>query len=202
MAPDSYWYLATPYTHYELGHEAAFRMASEQAALLMRAGVPVFCPIAHSHPIADFGKLDKVDPEFWRRMDKPMLAQAHGLIYVLAPGYLQSSGMHNEIVETLKAKKPVVMMLIGEVPEVLLNSHPKLPKPLIPPSPLQLLHAERTANHLAAIEAWNTPQAEPLPDHIKARSLPRAATPAELQYQAERIAALSVAARPQQESVR
>lgn len=129
MTPDSYWYLATPYTHYELGHEAAFRMASEQAALLMTAGIPIFCPISHSHPIADFGKLDKVDPDFWRRMDKPMIAAAHGLIYVLASGYLRSSGMHNELVEMLRSGKPVVFMEPGKVPEELLSGWPKYPKP-------------------------------------------------------------------------
>lgn len=146
MTQGRYWYLATPYTHYELGHEAAFRLASEQAALLMQAGIPVFCPISHSHPIADFGKLNNVDPDFWRRMDKPMLDGCYGVIYVLAEGYLRSSGMHNELVETLRAGKPVVFMEPGKFPTELImktpattleGTWPKTPKPPMHPDGAQ-----------------------------------------------------------------
>ena len=45
-----FWYLASPYSKYPEGTQAAFEMACWQAGLLIRAGVPVFSPIAHSHP--------------------------------------------------------------------------------------------------------------------------------------------------------
>jgi hypothetical protein len=37
--------------------------ACEASTLLIKAGVPVLSPIAHSHPIAYMGGLDAVDPE-------------------------------------------------------------------------------------------------------------------------------------------
>lgn len=57
----SFYYLATPYSRYAAGIEAAFQAASEQAAILVRHGIPVFCPIAHTHPIAIHGDIDPFD---------------------------------------------------------------------------------------------------------------------------------------------
>jgi len=111
-----YWYLATPYTNFPGGHEVACRVACEQAALLMKAGVNVFCPIAHSHPIAVHGNMDKVDPDLWRRVDKPFVDAACGLIYLELPDSLASQGMHNELIEFVKDDKPIVFMQPGVVP--------------------------------------------------------------------------------------
>jgi hypothetical protein len=119
-----YWYLATPYSDYPGGHQAACEMACEQAALLIAAGVDVFCPIAHSHPIAEHGNLDKVDPELWRRVDKPFVEAAKGCIYLEDPASLASKGMHNELIEFVKAGKPVVFMQPGVVPPELLSIAP------------------------------------------------------------------------------
>lgn len=49
-------YLASPYTHSDVHvREWRFREACRAAAALLRAGITVFSPIAHSHPIAAFG---------------------------------------------------------------------------------------------------------------------------------------------------
>lgn len=45
-------YLATPYSKYPRGIEAAFVDASRLAACLVRLGISVYSPIAHTHPIA------------------------------------------------------------------------------------------------------------------------------------------------------
>ena len=65
----SFWYLATPYNKYPYGMDAAFHLACENAALLIRHRVHVFSPIAHSHPIAMAGGLDPVDYEIWMEQD-------------------------------------------------------------------------------------------------------------------------------------
>lgn len=116
-----YWYLATPYTNFPGGHEAAFTMACEQTALLMKADVNVYAPIAHTHPIAVHGNMDKVDPDLWRRVDKPMVDAAYGCIYLEDPSSLKSSGMHHELKEFVKAGKPIVFMQPGVVPQELLS---------------------------------------------------------------------------------
>lgn len=48
-------YLATPYSKFEGGLEAAFRAAAEVAAKLVRQGESVYSPICHTHPIAIYG---------------------------------------------------------------------------------------------------------------------------------------------------
>jgi hypothetical protein len=53
---DDLVYLASPYTHADKAvMEDRFRAACRYAACLMRRGINVFSPIAHSHPIAQFG---------------------------------------------------------------------------------------------------------------------------------------------------
>lgn len=91
-----FWYLATPYTRYPYGMESAFREASKAAALLIQAGIPVFCPIAHSHPIAVHGHLSQTDHGTWLTVDKPMMDAAVGLIVVQMSGYEQSVGVQHE----------------------------------------------------------------------------------------------------------
>jgi hypothetical protein len=105
-----FWYLATPYTNYPDGREAAFKNACAAAAYLMANDVPVYCPIAHSHPIADYGKLDAVDHDFWVKADEPMVQAAGGLIICMMEGWGSSAGMAHEIKCFEDAEKPIVFM--------------------------------------------------------------------------------------------
>ena len=59
------WYLASPYSLYAQGTETAFKEACRAAAELIRRGIVVFCPIAHSHVIAEHGHLDALDHRLW-----------------------------------------------------------------------------------------------------------------------------------------
>ena len=43
-------YLATPYSKYPAGLQQAFVDAAKLAALLLRSGMNVYSPIAHTHP--------------------------------------------------------------------------------------------------------------------------------------------------------
>lgn len=103
-----FWYLATPYTKYPFGMRAAFKLACRASAILMRAGVPVFSPIAHTHPIAEYGDLDPVDGPFWERVDAPMVKAAGGLIMVRALNWAHSDGMAGELRDFNEAGKPVI----------------------------------------------------------------------------------------------
>jgi hypothetical protein len=103
-----YFYLATPYSRYPHGLEAAFRGASRAAAKFVAAGVPVFSPIAHSHPIAKEGMLDLLDLSMWLEADAPFMAAAIGLIVVKMDGWEDSKGIAHEIEVFEKADKPVL----------------------------------------------------------------------------------------------
>lgn len=114
--PEGFFYLATPYSKYADGLDAAFTDAAQQAALLVRAGVPVFSPIAHSHPIAMQGGIDPLDHAIWLPADEPFMRAARGLIVCKLVGWKASYGVSVEIRAFRKAGKPVVYMDPGVVP--------------------------------------------------------------------------------------
>lgn len=115
----SFWYLASPYSRFPRGHEAAFVEACANAAKLVRAGVPVFSPIAHSHGIAQHGAVDPVDLKVWLPADRPFMDAAHGIIVLKMEGWHSSVGMNHEIGYFALNGKPVVYMEPGQVPEEL-----------------------------------------------------------------------------------
>lgn len=104
----SFWYVATPYTQYPQGHEAAHILACRATARLMQAGVNAYSPIAHTHPIAVHGNMDKTDHDLWVRVDKPLLEAAVGMIVVMAEAWDRSRGIAHEIAEYNAAGKPVI----------------------------------------------------------------------------------------------
>lgn len=105
-----YWYLATPYSKYRTGIEAAFEMASREAARLLKSGIVVFCPIAHTHPIALHGQIDPKAHDLWMAADRPLMEAAVGLIAVRADGWEESIGMAEEIRTFKAAGKPILFM--------------------------------------------------------------------------------------------
>jgi hypothetical protein len=108
-------YLATPYTRYPGGHAAAFELACRSAATFLSAGIPVFSPIAHSHPIALFMTKEQVfDHDLWVKIDAPMLAACDSMIVVTADGWRESTGVKHEIAMFEKAGKPIVYWAPGE----------------------------------------------------------------------------------------
>lgn len=124
----TYWYLATSYSKHPAGLDAAFRMAVHATGLLMRAGVPVYCPIAHSHPVATICEMDPKDHSIWLPVDQPLIDAAHGIIVLRDGNWEESFGIAHELECFRAAGKPVVFMDPGVVPE--------LPAPAAPfPSP-------------------------------------------------------------------
>lgn len=114
----SFWYLATPYSKYPGGIEEAFKLACREAATLVRAGIRVYSPIAHTHPVATYGEIDPYDHGIWLPADAPFMRAAKGLIVLRAESWEDSHGIKCEIEEFQKAGKPVVYMDPGVVPEV------------------------------------------------------------------------------------
>lgn len=115
----SYFYLSSAYSRAPGGIEAAFVLACEQTALLIRAGVPTFSPIVSSHVIAIHGGIDPLDHAFWMAVDAPMMEAARGMIYLKAPGWRDSLGMRLEAEAFGIAGKPIIGMEPGIVPEEL-----------------------------------------------------------------------------------
>lgn len=111
----SFWYLGSPYTRYEArgdqpGIFAAFDDVCLAAAYLIRRGVPVYSPIAHTHPIAIMGGIDPLDHSIWLPADQPMMDAAGGLIVVKMPGWQESKGVQHEIEAFEVACKPIGFM--------------------------------------------------------------------------------------------
>lgn len=90
-------YLATPYTKYRGGLEAAARAACLLAGALIRRDVPVFCPIAESHTIALVAGLDMTAHGVWMRQDLPKLRMASALLVAEIDGWRDSRGVSEEI---------------------------------------------------------------------------------------------------------
>lgn len=101
------WYMATPYSKYTGGIEAAFIDACRAAADLIRQGNAVYSPIAHTHPIALHGNIDPYDHNIWMALDAHQMKVSDGIIVVMMPGWEESKGVGIEIEEFKKAGKPI-----------------------------------------------------------------------------------------------
>ena len=104
---DGYWYLATPYSKYPDGIEMAFRLACLSASELVREGIRVYCPIAHTHPIAMHGNMDPYDHGLWMSIDAPFMEASVGLLVVMMRSWQESKGIQMEIREFTGRNKPV-----------------------------------------------------------------------------------------------
>ena len=103
-------YLASPYSRYPYGMEAAYATVSEIAARVIEFKVPVFSPIAHSHGIAMHGEIDPSSHDIWLPVCQPMIDAAAGMIIAEMEGWSDSVGIRFEIEEFAKAKKPIWRM--------------------------------------------------------------------------------------------
>jgi hypothetical protein len=90
-------YLASPYSKFPKGRIAAFEEVCEKAGHLMLEGHVVFCPIAHSHPIEQFGFVDIKDGDFWLKQDFAILAKCDEMFVYKMPSWEESYGMGREI---------------------------------------------------------------------------------------------------------
>lgn len=90
-------YLASPYNHVSpCVREERFNLVCHVAAKLMKKGVHLFCPIAHTHPIAVCGDLPK-GWDYWQQYDRLMLSNCSALWIVEMDGWKESQGIKGEI---------------------------------------------------------------------------------------------------------
>jgi hypothetical protein len=102
------WYVATPYSKYPGGIEEAYKLACRCAAKLILAGIPCISPIAHSHGIAEYGRIDPREHKIWMPADHAIMRVCTGLIVVMAEGWAESFGVREEIRTFDAAGKPIV----------------------------------------------------------------------------------------------
>lgn len=91
-----FWYMASTYTVHPGGHEAAFQDAAKGAAMLVDAGVHIFSPIAHSHPISEHMAPEKNNHDTWLDQDDPLMDAAFGIIILGMPNWEKSKGIAYE----------------------------------------------------------------------------------------------------------
>lgn len=114
-----FWYVATPYSKYAKGIEAAFVDASRIMGVLVRAGYSVFSPIVHTHPIAMLSGMDPLDHAFWLKFDEDMMDAAGGLVVAKMPGWDESAGIAIEVERFKAAGKPIeyINIEVAKAPE-------------------------------------------------------------------------------------
>lgn len=100
-------YLGSPYTKYPTGLDAAFRDVAVIAAEMMLEGIKVFSPIAHGHPMSQYGNVDPLNHELWLPFDQAMMDAADAMCIADMEGWETSYGVKYEIDTFRKAGKPV-----------------------------------------------------------------------------------------------
>lgn len=109
-------YLASPYTKYPAGFHMAAVDAARIAADLMRAGVKVYSPIAHTHPLALYGNLDPLDHSLWLPFDQTIMDLADACcIAGDMVGWESSFGVQHEMKTFWGQQKPVYRLCDGVV---------------------------------------------------------------------------------------
>ena len=113
-------YLACPYSHPEESVRLArFDAANKAAADLMKAGVLVFSPISHTHPIAAYGL--PLGWDFWERYDREYLNVCKALVVLEFGAWFASKGVQAEISIMTGLHRPVLWMkpeeMVGDIAE-------------------------------------------------------------------------------------
>lgn len=100
-------YLASPYSHPDIAvREARFRAVCEVAGAMMRDGLMVISPIAHTHPIALAGDLPLAF-DFYAAYDEVLISRCDELHVLMLDGWRESVGVTAEIAIAERLNKPV-----------------------------------------------------------------------------------------------
>ena len=105
------YYLATPYTNYPGGVDAAARDAARVASILAWRGWHILSPITHSHTFEIPG-ISPRDPDFWIRYNLPFMEKCDALIVAKMRGWQKSKGVAHEIGYFGRAGKPVLSVTV------------------------------------------------------------------------------------------
>ena len=106
-------YLASPYSHPDPAvREARYHAACRATASLLRAGMVVFSPVVHSHPLVAFSLPGGWD--FWERIDREYLARCDEVVVLMLGGWRESVGVWAEIEIARESGKPVRFLGVGD----------------------------------------------------------------------------------------
>lgn len=108
-----YYYLATPYSKWTHGIHDANIVAQKMAGELIKVGVPVYSPIAHTHGIALAANIDPFSHAIFMPADKPLFEGAFGLLIADLNGWRESKGVAIEIGWAKELKKPIWVISPG-----------------------------------------------------------------------------------------
>lgn len=102
-------YLASPYSHPDtLVRQARFEAVCRQVAILIEAGIMVFSPIAHTHPIVLYGLPKGWD--FWEKYDREFIAMCSQLWILTIDGWRDSVGIDGEVNIASEMRKPILFI--------------------------------------------------------------------------------------------
>lgn len=89
-------YLASPYSDPDTNvMQRRYEEVVHVAAKLMETGLHLFCPIAHTHPIACAGALPR-GFDYWKSFDEWYISRCNGLVVVMLDGWDRSNGVRLE----------------------------------------------------------------------------------------------------------
>ena len=103
----TFLYMAGPYSLYPAGIEQAFIDHCRIAAELVRDGVHVYSPVAHTHPIAVHGDIEPLNHEFWMKFNRAAMKVSKALVIVELPGWEESVGVEQERLAFARMGKPI-----------------------------------------------------------------------------------------------
>jgi hypothetical protein len=69
--------------------------------------VKAYSPIAHTHPIAIYGKVDPYHHDIWLPFDEAIMQRADACVVMMMPTWRDSKGIAHEIEFFEKHGKPV-----------------------------------------------------------------------------------------------
>ena len=112
---DGLWYLAHPYTVYNDNGTNNLKLekcnyinACKLSAKALRAGIKIYSPISHTHPIHVYGGFVGTNLDFWLQLDKEFMMACVGMI--LCDGWEESEGCRFEVDYFKTMNKPILLL--------------------------------------------------------------------------------------------
>lgn len=115
-------YLASPYTDQDFAlRELRAKQVAKVAGHLIAHGYQIFCPIAHSHYIANYSEVEAASAagagyektqthKMWMKLDLTMLEKCDRLFIYMLEGWDTSKGVEEEIQYALANDIPIAYL--------------------------------------------------------------------------------------------